>query len=274
MAKIKVTTYEKEDNTRSNLALETPKNTGSGLSYVGQRVGIGFTSVFEGIGKFFEGSAAWLSGDENYAKYVFTKSEVGEWREDLEDDYNPGGFMSFLGDVGEGVGQSSVMLANAAVPFLGTGMFFTGIAGNSIGNAVAQTGDIGWKEYGYGLTVAGAEAMMETIIGAGGQAAKSLATAGAKSVTKSIGKATVKRAVRNGVLKNILLEGSGEFVEEFLGDFVDVWAQRTFGINQNAEYSWSNALYSGLVGFVSGSAMGGGTQAIQASTYISSGSRV
>ena len=63
-------------------------------------------------------------------------------------------------------------------------------------------------------------------------------------------------------------------MEEFLGDYVDVTAQKIWGVNQNAEYSLSQALYSGLVGAISGAAMGGTVELTSAARYTAAGQRV
>lgn len=274
MAKLVTTTYIEPEKKKTVRSTSVNKNTGNPLAYIGAKIGIGAAGVFEGIGDVFEGLGAAISGNENYAKYVFQKSTVGEWRKDLDEEFNPDEFLSFLGAAGEGIGQSSTFLLNAAMPYLGTGMFFTGVVGNSIGSAVQQTGELGWQEVGYGVSIGAAEAALESLIGAGTKAAKTIATKGATTVTKSLGKAVIGRATRNAIWKNILSEAGGEFLEEFAGDFVDVGMQRAWQINPNAEYSISNALYSGLVGAVSGAAMGGTVELTNASHYISAGNRV
>lgn len=274
MAKLVTTTYIEPEKKKTVHSTSVNKNTGNPLDYIVKKIGIGAAGVLEGIGDVFEGGWAWLSGNENYAKYVFQKSTVGEWRKDLDEEFNPDEFLSFLGAAGEGIGQSSTFLLNAAMPYLGTGMFFTGVVGNSIGSAVQQTGNLGWEEVGYGMSIGAAEAALESLIGAGSKAVKTIATKGATTVTKSLGKAVTGRAARNAIWKNILSASGGEFLEEFAGDFVDVGMQRAWQINPNAEYSISNALYSGLVGAVSGAAMGGTVELTNASHYISAGNRV
>ena len=266
--------YEKDTGSKRRFSIDEQKNTGDPLAYIGKKVGLGIAGVIEGTGKLIEGTFALATGNENYAKYVFQNSQVDEWRQDLDEQFNPDLFMQTLGAAGEGIGQSTTFLLNAAVPFLGTGLFFSGVVGNSVGNAVNMTGDLGFEEYGYGLTVGAAEAALEKLLGVGSAAAKTIATKGATTISKSIGKAVVGRAARNGVLKSIVKESAGEFMEEFLGDYVDVTAQKIWGVNQNAEYSLSQALYSGLVGAISGAAMGGTVELTSAARYTAAGQRV
>lgn len=250
------------------------KNQGDPLAYLGEKTLIGAAGVLEGIGDTFTAMAAGLSGNEKHAKHVFEDSWTGKWRKNLDEEFNPNEFMSFFGSVGEGIGQSSAFLLDLLVPYLGTGVFFTGIMGSSVGSAVQQTGELGWHEIGYGVTVGAAEAALEKFIGAAGQAVKTIGTKGATTVTKSMGKAVVGRAARNGIGKRILSESAGEFAEEFLGDFVDVGLQKFWQINPDAQIDVGQALYSGMVGAVSGAAMGGTVELTNATHYISAGNRV
>ena len=250
---------------------EKDKNSGGlvgGIGYTAGKLGTGLAGVFEGIGKGVEGIGSLIAGDKEYAKYVFSNSEVDKWRKQLDDWYNPGSIMSFVGDAAEGVGQSSVFLLNA-IPGLGqagTAAFFVGAAGNGISDAVRTTGDIGAKEITYGLLSSAAESAMEAVSGAGGKAAKAIAG----KVTVGVGKRAVsnlaataaKQATWKMIGKEMVTSAAGEFVEEFLGDFVDVGLRRMTGVDPNASTSVGQALYSGLVGAASGAIMGGVSSAV------------
>ena len=48
--------------------------------------------------------------------------------------------MSFVGDVGQGVGNSLI----AAIPYAGLPAFFVGAAGGGISSAAEKTGDVGF----------------------------------------------------------------------------------------------------------------------------------
>ena len=145
------------------------------LSYIGQKGLAGLAGVFEGLAKLPEQLTNTFTGNGAYAARMAGTGAVDRWNRSLEENYKPGKVLSFLGSAAEGVGQSSVFLLNAAIPYAGTALFFAGIAGNSTERAAQQTGDLGFKEWGYGLTVAAAEAALEAISGAGGQAAEVLA---------------------------------------------------------------------------------------------------
>lgn len=239
---------------------------GGKLAYIGESTVAGLAGVFEGIGKTFGTIGAKFAGDERLARYYARKSTVGEWQSDLAEKYSPDAITRFLGDAGAGVGQSSVFLLNLAVPGAGWAAFGTGIYGNALGSAVEKTGELGFREFTYaGLSTAG-ELVAEKISGAtmkavgriGGSvsgsltknAVESAATAGAK-------KGFIKAVASNAVLKDLLKESSSEFVEEFLGDFWDVGISRLTGVDPEASTTITSALYSGLVGFVSGGFMSG-----------------
>lgn len=250
---------------------EKDKNSGGlvgGIGYTAGKLGTGLAGVFEGIGKGVEGIGSLIAGDKEYAKYVFSNSEVDKWRKQLDDWYNPGSIMSFVGDAAEGVGQSSVFLLNA-IPGLGqvgTAAFFVGAAGNGISDAVRTTGDIGAKEITYGILSSAAESAMEAVSGAGGKAAKAIAgkvTVGAgKRVVSNLAATAAKQATWKMIGKEMVTSAAGEFVEEFLGDFVDVGLRRMTGVDPNASTSVGQALYSGLVGAASGAIMGGASSAV------------
>lgn len=239
---------------------------GGKLAYIGGSTVAGLAGVFEGIGKTFGTIGAKFAGDERLARYYARKSTIGEWQSDLAEKYSPDAITRFLGDAGAGVGQSSVFLLNLAVPGAGWAAFGTGIYGNALGSAVEKTGELGFREFTYaGLSAAG-EMLAEKISGAtmkavgriGGSvsgsltknAVESAATAGAK-------KGFIKAVASNAVLKDLLKESSSEFVEEFLGDFYDVGISRLTGVDPEASTTITSALYSGLVGFVSGGFMSG-----------------
>lgn len=239
---------------------------GGKLAYIGESTVAGLAGVFEGIGKTFGTIGAKFAGDERLARYYARKSTVGEWQSDLAEKYSPDAITRFLGDAGAGVGQSSVFLLNLAVPGAGWAAFGTGIYGNALGSAVEKTGELGFREFTYaGLSTAG-EMLAEKISGAtmkavgriGGSVSGSLTKNAVESATTAgAKKGFIKAVASNAVLKDLLKESSSEFVEEFLGDFYDVGISRLTGVDPEASTTITSALYSGLVGFVSGGFMSG-----------------
>lgn len=235
-----------------------PKNAGgltSKIGYTGASLISGVAGIFEGIADI---AASATAGDKEYAKYVYDDNRVGKLMQGIRDDINPGTGTSFAGDVATGIGQSSVFLLDALVPFLGTGLFFTGIAGQGIGNAVQQTGELGFKEVGYGVASGALEAVTEKVIGAGGQVVGNLASAATKGAAKTaLTKAAAKSGAKN-ILINVAKAAGGEFAEEFTEEFADVGLKKLFKIDPDAKVTgqtWKDALYSGVVGAISGGLM-------------------
>lgn len=269
-----VTTANKSLTLSKLLGKSEKVNNGNAAVYTAKNIGIGLAGIGEGVKDLLVSSAAQLSGDKAYAKYLYNKSTVGDWKKSLDESYNPGKVMSFVGDVGQGLGQSAAFL----IPGAGAPLFFGGVIGQGIGGAVQTTGELGAKEYIYGALTGTAEGLLEKYVGAGGQLLGNITGKIGGSVTKKVVSAlaskTAGQAVWKGVAKSMLTAGAGEFAEEFLGDYIDTFLLKATGVDENAEYSASRAAYSGLVGLVSGAAMGGVTKGINTQVMYNSGAKV
>lgn len=250
------------------------------LAYIGGNTAAGFGGVFEGIGRLASSGVAKLAGDDRLARYYAKKSYIGEWQSDMADRYSPGKVTQFFADAGAGVGQSSVFLLNLVAPGAGTVVFGTGIFGNSVGEAVNKTGQLGFKEYAYGGLSAGGEMLMEVISGATFKAVGRIGAGVTGNLTKNAVETTatqtakkgfLKAVASNAVLKDLLKESSGEFVEEFLGDFWDVGISRLTGVDPEASTTIGQAIYSGMVGFASGAMMSGSSMVINRAAAASRG---
>ena len=256
------------------------KNRGGLVGGVGYAVGsaaAGLAGVFEGIGDLVTGTAALFSGDKAYAEHVFSDDVVGGWKRDMDLAYNPGSVMRFVGDAAMGVGQSSVFL----VPQVGAGLFFAGVIGGSTGEAVKKTGEVGLREYIYGVASGATEGTLEWVTGAGGQLARRIygkaATKAGGAVLGAVGKKVSEWAsasAARGVLKDMVSSAAGEFVEEFLGDYTDVFWSRVTGVDPEASTTLAQAMYSGLVGAASGAFMAGTASSINTGRMYASGKRV
>ena len=250
------------------------------LAYIGGSTAAGFGGVFEGIGRLASSGVAKLAGDDRLARYYAKKSYIGEWQSDMAEKYSPGKVTQFFADAGAGVGQSSVFLLNLVAPGAGTVVFGTGILGNSVGEAVNKTGQLGFKEYAYGGLSAGGEVLMEVISGATFKAVGRIGAGVTGNLTKNAVETTatqtakkgfLKAVASNAVLKDLLKESSGEFVEEFLGDFWDVGISRLTGVDPEASTTLGQAIYSGMVGFASGAMMSGSSMVINRAAAASRG---
>ena len=268
------------DGISSKKPSKSNSSVGGNLAYIGGNTAAGFGGVFEGIGRLVSSTGAKIAGDDRLARYYAKKSYIGEWQSDMEDRYSPGKVTQFFADAGAGVGQSSVFLLNLVAPGAGTVVFGTGIFGNSVGEAVNKTGQLGFKEYAYGGLSAGGEMLMEVISGATFKAVGRIGAGVTGNLTKNAVETTatqtakkgfLKAVASNAVLKDLLKESSGEFVEEFLGDFWDVGISRLTGVDPEASTTLGQAIYSGMVGFASGAMMSGSSMVINRAAAASRG---
>lgn len=276
-----VATKPKFNEGANGLSIKQPKATlGGNLAYIGGNTAAGLGGVFEGIGRLASSTVAKLAGDDRLARYYAKKSYIGEWQSDMAEKYSPGKVTQFFADAGAGVGQSSVFLLNLVAPGAGTVIFGAGVFGNSVGEAVNKTGQLGFKEYAYGGLSAGGELLMEKISGATFKAVGRIGAGVTGSLTKNAVETTatqtakkgfLKAVASNAVLKDLLKESSGEFVEEFLGDFWDVGISRLTGVDPEASTTLGQAIYSGMVGFASGGLMSGSSMIINRAAAASRG---
>ena len=187
------------------------KNSGGlvgGLEYVGASVLAGVGGIGEGIYDLTVGGMNALVGNKVYAENLFKDNVVGEWHKDIRDSYNPDKVVSFVGDVGQGLGQSATML----IPYVGPYAFFAGVIGQSIGEATQQTGELGFKEVAYGAVSGGIEGALEYVLGKGGAAAsKIMSNIGGKagaSISSKLGSAALNKwaasAAWKGVAKDMI----------------------------------------------------------------------
>ncbi len=228
--------------------------------YIGASVAAGLGGVGEGITDLAAAGSALMGGHKERAKSYFLDNKVADWREDVRERTNPGALAGFLGDVGQGIGQSSVFLLDAVAPGLGTTLFFTGIGSQGVSGAAAKTGDVGARELIYGTASGAVEGLAEKFVGAGGKAARSL--------TRSAVKTGASKAAARGLSKTVLLDmaksGAGEAAEEAISELTDVGLQKLTGVDKNASTSVRDLLYSSAVGLVSGGLM---TAPISVATY-------
>lgn len=258
----------------------TEKNTGGligGVGYTAGKLGLGLGGVVEGVGDIVAAGGDLIRGDTEMAEYRFKDNMTGDASRKLDEWYNPNGVMRFVGDTASGIGQSSVFLLDAVAPGLGTGLFFAGVGGQNVASAAEQTGNVGWRELGYGAASAGIEAVVGKAIGAGGQATKQLGGA----ILKSTGKTAAKKAAQTTgkeAIKNLLIEvgksAAGEGLEEGVSEVADTWLLQWFGIDEDAETSILDVLYAAGVGAVSGGLMTAGPAAINYNQTVKAGRAV
>lgn len=280
------------------------EGVGGAITYTGANVGLGFVSVFENIGKLFEGVIA-SAKDKRLGQQVFArKTTTEQYQEQLQEKYRPCKVTSFAGQVGAGVGQSlayaamvtATMGAGAALGIGGgaasgaagiatkIGSFavknapiFLSATSAGISSATRQTGELGFSEFAYGTLSGATEAVLENFLGWTGQLGKTVAgqsTRVAGIAAKASGTPIATWLTKHAVISGILSNGAGEFAEEFLSDVFDPLYQKWTGVNPDAEFSMSDALYSGFVGMFSGALLGGTTAAAQSRVERSYGQKV
>ena len=268
----KVRERAQESKTTSGLASigkrsDDEKNRGGligGIGYVAGSLGLGLAGVGEGVLDIATAAADLTRGNTDMARYRFLDNRVGQAQQRLREDYNPGAVMEFAGDVASGIGQSSVFLLDAVAPGVGTGLFFAGVGGQGISSAAQQTGDVGWKELGYGVASGVTEGLLEKALGAGSKVAGKLGasitrragtTIGQKGITTALTKSVGKRAW-SSIAKATAKDAAGEFAEEFASEYIDTALLHAFGIDPNASTSFGEAVRAGMVGLFSGGIMG------------------
>ena len=253
----------------TKLKYEKSKNKGGvlgGLGYLGGSFAAGVAGVGEGVIDAVLALGADLTGNHDFAEYVFKNNVIGDWHEDISEDYNPTGVMQFFGDVMSGIGQSSYFL----IPYAGAPLFFTGVISQGISGAAEKTGDVGVKEAAYGLTTGAVEGGLEMVFGGMAKAGKTLLS----GITKGTIKSTAKSAVRKGVVGQLLSGAASEFLEESASEIIDTGLQRLYKIDPNKELSMKDVLYSGLVGAVSGGVTAGVTSGLNAATNRARGEKI
>ena len=234
------------------------KNNGSGLAYLGKKVAAGFGSMFEGVTDLVGGVAAEISGDHAYAQYLFEYSDVKDWEEEFTREYNPGGVMSFLGDVASGLGQTAgfvtVGAAGTAVgaPWLGTAGIVASSMGSGVGSAVQKTGKLGFSEYGYGATMGALEGVLEAKLGVGMKTVGNVLSGGTAATGAKLFGKTLGRSYGAKLGMHIFSDGIEEAAEELISAVADPLVQRAFGVDPNATFNAKDAWRSAAIGLISG----------------------
>ena len=223
------------------------KNQGGligGIGYLGHKLGYGVLRSVEGITDFLVGGVADLVGADDFADNIMKNDWVNyalpeEW-------YNPGQGWQFAGDVAQGIGGMlpavavSVATGGAALP--ATAVFGLGAAGQSVSEAVKESGNLGGKEWLYGTASGALETGIEALSGG----------IGGSQVGKVLGKQLGKSA-----LGKIGVSFVSEGLEEVASDLLDPALKRITGVDKNATVDWANLPRTFAVGGATGAVMGG-----------------
>ena len=242
---------------QTSMQTENPQNNGGffgGVGYTLGKAGTGLLRGLEGIWDFVAGGIADLFGADEWAQEQMENSPFDKWNEELDAWYNPNGVMEFVGDVAGGVGQMLPSIAvtaatgGAGAP-VATGMFMTSAAGQSVSDAVRESGELGGKEWLYGTASGAVEGAIEGI--SGGIGGTRLGTVLGKQVAKN----TAGKLATSFV---------GEGLEEVASDLIDPALRRVTGVDPDATVDVSQLPNTFLVGGTAGAVLGGGSRLVNA----------
>ena len=259
---------------RVSAYLATKQNRGSDVGYAAKRAGTDFLRVGEGVIDAALVPVDLLTGNVDRAKSRFMDSPVDAMRERLDAEYNPGKVAGFIGDIAGGIGQSVGYGLISAIPYAGQPMMYSSIIEQSISSAAEKTGEVGWKEVGYGATAGAVEGILESKLGAGVNAAKGIGSAILKKTGLNVAESAAKAGGKS-LLKTLAIDTAkgfaGEFGEEFISEAVDPKIQNIWGIDKDARFSFKDSFRAGIVGGVSGGAISIGPSAINYRSAVSVG---
>ena len=241
---------------QASAQVENPENNGGffgGVGYTLGKAGTGLLRGLEGIWDFVAGGIADLFGADEWAQEQMENSPFDKWNEELDAWYNPNGVMQFVGDVAGGVGQMLPSIAASAIPVAGpaisAGMFMTSAAGQSVSDAVRESGELGGKEWLYGTASGAVEGAIEGI--SSGIGGTRLGTLFGKQVAKN----TAGKLATSFV---------GEGLEEVASDLIDPALRRVTGVDPDATVDVSQLPNTFLVGGTAGAVLGGGSRLVNA----------
>lgn len=259
-------------------------NIGNDLAYFFASARVGFRGFLEGIYDFVGGTIAKMQGDEEKQKKLLSESWTRDLQEEITKKYNPSKAGEFFGSVMAGVGQNALPLAISALggPIgmaLAAATFGLSAGGNywqeSYEKLKAQGREdegIGALGYTYGIIGGVVESAMELLSGATFNIARRVQKGGIQVAAKAV--------VREGLFKTMLKDGAGEFFEESVGNILMSGVEKAMGIDKeklnlkNATEILKDSFYQGLVGFVSGALMSGGTGSLNNVNHARIGAKV
>lgn len=266
-----------------------------GLGYLGEKIGLGFLSGFEGIWDYSAGGIAKLFGADDWAEQQFSNdwvnySHADEW-------FNPSEGWQVAGDVAGGIGTSLPALvgvaAGAAITYFSGGsaapvaakviaaslaplVAGLGAAGNATKEAYQETGNLGGKEFGYGflsgVTEAGLELLTQGIGTGSGRIAKSVLDGAAGKTAKEFTETLVKMGGKS-VIKNIAVDFGSEAIEEGLAEFLSPYYKRMTYDPDAQNATLQEIAYASLVGGLSGAIMSLGGSAVNTTANLISGTK-
>lgn len=267
-------TRELNKGLNGKVKLGDEKNTGSTAKYLGGKFLAGVTGTAEGIADLAVGSIYSLTGRKERAKSLFANNITGQRMEELDEAYNPGKLASFAGDVSTGLGQTSLALlsslvlgpvgaaagmSSAAASTLSLIPIGLGAAGAGVGEASQKTGELGLREYGYGLSIGVTEMLLERYLGAvGSLGTKAISNGVANTAVGKLADSAVGLVARNAVVKGMVSSTLEEGLEEGVATISGTLLERVWKVDPEAKVTLGEVLYSSLVGGFPGGIIGAG----------------
>lgn len=227
-------------------------NTGSGLLYTLENLGLGFIRAHESGTDFLVGLVGELFGADDFVDEIMKTDWVdynhaNEW-------YNPNGTMGVVGEIGQGVGAmvpaivASAFTGGTAGAAIAGGIMGAQAAGQATSEATKESGTAGGKEWLYGIGSGLAEGAIEYASGGiGGYAAGTL-------LGKQVAKST---------LGKLAVSAIGEGAEEVAGNYADFALRRATGVEPDAKLpTFKENARSFVVGAGVGGVLGGANRGI------------
>ena len=274
------------------------KNKGGligGAGYTLEKGALGAIQNVEGAADFVTAGAADLVGADELAEKIMDDDWVDYGHADKW--YNPDKGMQVVGDVSGAIGSmipnltvaGGTALVNAALTAVTHGGYaaavpwvqrivpslYAGIsaAGNATKEAYRQTGELGFKEWGYGGLVGATEAGVEALTaGIGKGTGRLVAKFGKKAVgeaTEAVGKYGIK-----GLLKTLGGDMISEGFEEGFATFMSpIYAKATY--DPDAEMATAGEVfYDAAIGSIAGLIFSGADVAVSFGSSVDAGKKV
>lgn len=240
-----------------------PLNTGGlgeGAGYVAGKTAVGIAQGLEGIYDFVVGGIADLIGQDEFAKEQFEINPTQDWSRNLDLWYNPDGVMQFVGQVGESVGQMlpAVAIGSVTGGLGSTVAFGISASGRGVQQSVAKTGELGAKEWAYGVGSGALETAIETASGGIG----------------GVGVGYLDDIARKVIPSNFIRSAIGEGLEEVASGIIDPYLQRVT-YDKNAPLATIDELaHEFALGAVAGGVMSAAQIGVNVARYGQDGNKL
>jgi hypothetical protein len=266
-------------NTIPRVSPETQHNTGNGIGYLGEKVGLGFLSGIEGIWDYTAGGIAKLFGNDAWAEEQFASDWVNynhadEW-------FNPSDGWKIAGDVASGIGTSLPALAGTGIGLgiiaasggvasplgakiilgsISAGIAGLSAAGTSTKEAYRESGQLSGKEFGYGALSGITEAGLEFVTAGIGKGTGRIVDSLAKKASKETAEVFAKKGLKT-VFKELGEDFVSEAFEEGMAEFLSPQFKKITYDPNAKDATLEEITYAAMIGGLSGIVMSGGSMA-------------